>query len=322
MGPITLLAIADPAAPHLRMLRELPASVRTVVSDDLEKLKAAAPEADVLLNGGFHGPLFRAVFPFAAKVRWVHNLSAGVEGVLTPELVASPVPLTNGRGVFSNILGEFVIGAVLYFAKDFRRMIRNQEAGEWAQFDVTEVKGQVMGIVGYGDIGQACARLAHAIGMRVMALRRRAALSQNDPNIERIYTPERLDEMLCACDYLVAATPNTPETRGLIGERQLGLLKPEAVIINVGRGPVIVEEALIAALAEKRIKGAALDVFDKEPLREGHPFYRLKNVLLSPHCADHTPGWTEKAMQKFLDNFERFWKGEPLEYVVDKRAGY
>lgn len=304
------------------MLAELPDAVNIIVSDDLDKLKASAPDADVLLNGGFHSELFRAVFPLATKLQWVHNLSAGVEGILSPEVVASPVPLTNGRGVFRSILAEFVIGAVLYFAKDLRRMIRNQEAGRWAPFDVTEVKGQTMAIVGYGEIGQGCARLAHAIGMKVTALRRRATLSQSDPNLEAVYTHDRLHEMLSACDYLVVAAPNTPETRGMIGEAEIKALKPEAVIINIGRGPVIVESALIRALAEERIKGAALDVFDIEPLPEDHPLYRLPNVLLSPHCADHTPGWIDRAMQKFIDNFGRFYHGKPLENVVDKRAGY
>jgi phosphoglycerate dehydrogenase-like enzyme len=128
--------------------------------------------------------------------------------------------------------------------------------------------------------------------------------------------------MLALCDFVVAAAPATPETRGMIGAAQLAAMKPSAVVINIGRGPVIDEPALIAALESNRIRGAALDVFDVEPLPEGHPFYKLRNVLLSPHSADHTPGWRESAFQFFLDNFARFKKGEPLENVVDKHAGY
>jgi phosphoglycerate dehydrogenase-like enzyme len=133
---------------------------------------------------------------------------------------------------------------------------------------------------------------------------------------------EQLREMLSVCDYVLIATPLTPETKGMIGEVELGAMKSSAVIINVGRGPVIVEEALVAALEQRRIRGAALDVFDKEPLPEGHPFYRLDNVLLSPHSADHTIGWEELSMQIFLANFERFRNGQPLTNVVDKKAGY
>src|SRR4029077_5632175 len=124
------------------------------------------------------------------------------------------------------------------------------------------------------------------------------------------------------CDYVVAAAPLTPDTRGLIGEAEFAAMKPNAVVINVGRGPVIDEEAMVRALSKGRIKGAALDVFDHEPLPEGHPFYRLENVLLSPHCADHTPDWLDRAMQFFIAQFERLQKGEPLMNVVDKKLGY
>jgi phosphoglycerate dehydrogenase-like enzyme len=153
-------------------------------------------------------------------------------------------------------------------------------------------------------------------------MRRRTALSSDDPILSAVYTRDRLQDMLAICDYLLAAAPHTPETHGIIGEAEIGVLKRDAVVINVGRGPVIDESALIRALEEGRIKGAALDVFEHEPLPAGHPFYRLDNVLLSPHCADHTPGWVDLAMNKFVENFHHFWKGEPLENVVDKKAGY
>jgi phosphoglycerate dehydrogenase-like enzyme len=128
--------------------------------------------------------------------------------------------------------------------------------------------------------------------------------------------------MIARCDYIIAAAPLTPETRGLIGEPEFAVMKPNAVVINVGRGPVIDEAAMLRALTEKRIKGAALDVFDTEPLPTGHIFYELDNVLLSPHCADHTSDWTEQAMRFFLAQFERYRTGEPLENVVTKHLGY
>jgi phosphoglycerate dehydrogenase-like enzyme len=128
--------------------------------------------------------------------------------------------------------------------------------------------------------------------------------------------------MLATCDFVVAAAPLTDETRGLIGPRQIAGLKPSAVVINIGRGPVIDEVSLVAALESNKIRGAALDVFDVEPLPAGHAFYKLTNVLLSPHSADHTPGWRDDAFQCFLDNFGRFTKGEPLQNLVDKHAGY
>jgi phosphoglycerate dehydrogenase-like enzyme len=266
--------------------------------------------------------LLREVLRIAPRVRWVHSRSAGLDSVLFPELVESPVVLTNGRGVFSQSLGEFAIGAALFFAKDFRRMVQSQEQGRWDPFDIVEIRGQTMGIVGYGDIGRAVASRAKAMGMRVVAVRRRPELSADDPEVDEVLPMTRIPDLLKQADYVTVAAPLAEGTRGLIGEAELGAMKPEAVIINIGRGPVIAEAALVQALQERRIRGAALDVFDEEPLAEGHPFYRLDNVLLSPHCADHTPTWLEDAMRFFLDNFERYRKGEPLLNVVDKRLGY
>jgi phosphoglycerate dehydrogenase-like enzyme len=258
----------------------------------------------------------------APRVRWIHSASVGVENVLFPALIESPVTLTNARGAYSAALGEFVLAAVLFFAKDLRRMTTSQASGKWDQFDVEMLQGRVLGIVGYGDIGRAVADRTRGFGMRIFALRRRPELSRKDPLIERAFPDEQLGEMLAASDYVVVALPLTPATNRLIGAEVLAAMKPSAVLINVGRGPVVDEGALIAALEANRIRGAALDVFEREPLPEGHPFYRLRNVLLSPHCADHTAGWQEQSMELFLANFERFRKGEPLENVVDKRAGY
>jgi phosphoglycerate dehydrogenase-like enzyme len=253
----------------------------------------------------------------------VHARSAGLDGLLFPELVESPVPLTNGRGVFSQSLGEFALAAILYFAKDLRRMVRSQMAGVWEPFDIVEVSGQTVGIVGYGDIGRAVAARARAMGMRVLAVKRHGPPAHNaDPLADEIYGPDRRIEMIPRADYIVVAAPLTPETRGMIGEPEFAAMKPDAVVINVGRGPVIDEAAMVKALSEKRIKGAALDVFDCEPLPQGHPFYQLDNVLLSPHCADHTPDWLDQAMRFFLGQFERFRNGEPLRNVVDKKMGY
>jgi phosphoglycerate dehydrogenase-like enzyme len=143
-----------------------------------------------------------------------------------------------------------------------------------------------------------------------------------DPLVDQIYSPDCRLEMISRCDYMVVSAPLTPDTRGLIGDAEFAAMKPSAVVINVGRGPVIDEAAMVRALTEGRIKGAGLDVFEKEPLPEGHPFYRLENVLLSPHCADHTADWQEQAMQFFLQQFERYRSGEPLLNLVNKKLGY
>jgi phosphoglycerate dehydrogenase-like enzyme len=323
MDHITVLVLADPTDPRLAMLEELPPETGIAVGNSVEAFVNAAPDATVIFNWSLMGDLQREVFRMCPKVEWLHSRSAGLDGLLFPELVESDVRLTNASGVFSESLGEFVVGAILYFAKDLRRMIRNQAAGVWEPFDIVEVRGQTVGIVGYGDIGRSVARRVHALGMRVLGLKRHGTpASAADPFAERIYGPEGLIEMISRSDYVVAAAPLTPETVGLIGAPELAAMKPGAVLINVGRGPVVQEGALVKALSEKRIKGAALDVFDTEPLPQGHPFYKLENVLLSPHCADHTPDWLDQAMRFFLAQFERFRKGEPLKNVVEKKLGY
>ncbi len=323
MSAITLLVTGDPQAEYLKALERLPANTRVIASADPSVLAQAAPEADAILNGEFKDPkLLKSTFPLATRVRWVHTLSAGVEHVLSPEIVASPVPLTNGRGVFRRPLAEWAVGAMLYFQYDYRRLVRQQEAGVWADFDIEELGDKTVGIVGYGEIGRAVAERAKPFGCKIVALRRKPVNSVGDPLIDRAYAPSQIDEMLALCDFVVAAAPATPETRGMIGTAQIAALKSSAVVINIGRGPVIDEAALIAALESKKIRGAALDVFTVEPLPPGHAFYKMQNVLLSPHSADHTAGWRDRAVQCFLDNFGRFAKGEPLENVVDKHAGY
>jgi phosphoglycerate dehydrogenase-like enzyme len=318
----SLLVLAEPAERQLAMLEALPAETSIATGTNLEAFERAAAGADAVLMWSGTRDLLREVLRIAPRVRWVHSRSAGLDSVLFPELVESPVVLTNGRGVFSQSLGEFAIGAALFFAKDFRRMVQSQEQGRWDPFDIVEIRGQTMGIVGYGDIGRAVASRAKAMGMRVVAVRRRPELSADDPEVDEVLPMTRIPDLLKQADYVTVAAPLAEGTRGLIGEAELGAMKPEAVIINIGRGPVIAEAALVQALQERRIRGAALDVFDEEPLAEGHPFYRLDNVLLSPHCADHTPTWLEDAMRFFLDNFERYRNGEPLLNVVDKRLGY
>jgi phosphoglycerate dehydrogenase-like enzyme len=319
----TVLVLADPTEPQLAMLDELPPETNIAVGNSTEAFERTANDATVIFNWSGSGTLLREVFAMCPRVQWVHSRAAGLDSVLFPELVEHPVPLTNGSGVFSPSLGEFVLGAILYFAKDFRRMVRHQEAGEWEPFDITLISGQTAGIVGYGDIGRACATRMRAMGMRVLAVKRSGSPIYNvDPLVDQIFTPDRRIEMIQRCDYVVVAAPLTEQTRGMIGPAEFAAMKPSAVVINVGRGPVIDEAAMVQALSQGLIRGAALDVFDKEPLPEGHPFYRLQNVLLSAHCADHTPDWMDLAMRFFLDQFERFRNGQVLLNVVDKKLGY
>ena len=322
MKPLTVLVIADPTARHLAVLKNLPDETTIVVGTAAEAFDSAAAHAEVILTTFSKTEPLRTLMRMALKVQWIHSLSAGVENTLFPELIESPLPLTNSRGIYARSLGEFAMSAILFFAKDLRRMLRNQQARRWEQFDVEEVNGQTLGIIGYGEIGRAVAVRAHAFGMKILGVRRRPELSKSDAILDEIHSLDGRADVMRRSDYVLAAAPLTPETRGLIGETELRAMKSTGVILNLGRGPVIDEPALIRALESKLIRGAALDVFDQEPLPEGHPFWGMENVLLSPHCADHTATWLFEAMEFFVSNFERFRAGEPLANVVDKRAGY
>jgi phosphoglycerate dehydrogenase-like enzyme len=317
----TILVLGEPDVSQTAMLERLRSEAPIFVGGSAEA--QAVAEADVLCNWSGSPALFRKVFLNCPRLRWVHSRSAGLDKSLFPELTESSVVLTNGSGVFSVSLGEFALSAILYFAKGLRKMIRNQMAGVWEPFDVLPVEGYTVGIVGYGDIGRAVAARVRAMGMKVLAVKRHLSHSGNlDSLVEEMFGPDRRIEMLARCDYVVVTAPLTAETIGMIGEAEFSAMKATAVIINLGRGPVINERALVKALAENRIKGAALDVFDEEPLPHGHQFYNMENVLLSPHCADHTPEWLNDAMRFFIAQYERFRKGEPLLNVVNKTLGY
>jgi phosphoglycerate dehydrogenase-like enzyme len=323
MSDSPLLVLTAPGDRSIPFLAELRQMATIVVGDSPQDFASAASDAEIIFNWSGGLALLRDVFAMSRRLRWVHSRSAGLEQTLFPELIESDVILTNASGVFSASLGEFAIAAILYFAKDFRRMIRNQAAGIWEQFDVTMVSGQTLGIAGYGSIGRAVAIRAQALEMKVLGLKRKFSTgSERDALIGEFYTPEQRLEMLSRCDYVVVSLPLTQQTTGLIGEPEFAVMKKNAVIVNIGRGPTIDEAAMIRALLENRIRGAALDVFDQEPLPYGHPFYSLENVLLSPHCADHTLDWLDNSMRFFLAQLERFRRGDALLNVIDKRSGY
>jgi phosphoglycerate dehydrogenase-like enzyme len=319
---LTLLVLADPAASWLKLLGTLGPEVTVLVNNDPARVREYAPQADVIVNGTSNPPLLSAAIPPATRARWIHSLWTGVDNVLCPEILASPLPLTNGRGVFRRPLAEWTIGAMLYFAYRMRRMIRQQQAGVWEAFTTEEIQGKTLGIIGYGGIGGTAAELARPFGVRIVALRRRPELFEKDPLVDQSFAPSQINELMAASDYVLLATPLTDDTRGMIGAAQIAAMKPTSVLINVGRGAVVDEVALIKALDDGKIRGAALDVFAVEPLPAGHPFYRMENVLLSPHTADHVQDFIHLAVEAFLENLKRFQTGQPLMNVVDKHAGY
>lgn len=310
--------LARPDDTGLDSLRDLPPGIDLAIGEDAGAFAQRRPADVVLVCAGGRERL-RTTLALAPEARWVHFRSAGVDGSIYPELAERPIVVTNARGVFSRSLAEFVMAAVLHFAKDLRRLTRNQDRRVWEAHTPLLVSGQTMGIVGYGDIGRATAEIARALGMRVVALRRSGAA---DPSVDEMFPASRLHDLMAASDAVVVTTPLTEETRGLIDAAALAAMKPTAILVNVGRGPVVQEAALVSALQRRAIRGAALDVFETEPLPPESPLWGLDDLLLSPHSADHTPGWLQNAMACFLANLRRFLAGEPLANVVDPRKGY
>jgi phosphoglycerate dehydrogenase-like enzyme len=320
-APVVVWVLARPGDPGLRALEPPPEGVRFVIRWEPEAFDGA-PAPDALLDCWAGPTRLAAALHRAPGLRWIHARSAGVDRVLVPEVVAHPALLTNGRGAFSPALAEFALAALLFFSKNLRRLVVQQAAGAWEPFDMERLEGRTVGIVGYGDIGRAVAARLRPLGVQILALRRRPELSANDPLVRETFPPERLVELVALADDVVVAAPLTPRTERLVDREAIAAMKRTGVLVNVGRGPVVDEAALVEALEQGRIRGAALDVFETEPLPEGHALWRLPNVLLSPHCADHVPGWVEEAMRVFLRQLERFRRGEPLRDVVDKAAGY
>src|SRR5271163_3578067 len=226
MSENTVLITAKTTGPKPEYIEQLPREARGIVSNSVEAFADAAPQATVMMSWSAPRELNRSVFLMAPKLAWVHSRNAGLDGFLFPELVESPVTLTNGSGVFSPPLGEFALAAMLYFAKDFRRMVRNQVAAKWEPFDVLRLAGQTVGIVGYGDIGKEVAWRAKAMGMRVFALKRHLPPPGSDLGpVEKMYPTSGLREMIAACDYVVVAAPLTAETHHMIGEAEFAAMK-------------------------------------------------------------------------------------------------
>ncbi len=322
MDDLTIIVLGDPAEPALQPVKTIGPGVTVTIAKTADELGDALKTARVLFNWSGRRAEIKEALRRAPKLEWLHARYAGLDALLFPELIAHPIPLTNGRGTFSQSLGEWVMTGALYFAKDLPRMLKAKAERRWEVFNVEELSTQTMGIVGHGDIGRAAARRAKAFGMKVLALRRDTTPRPGDEDVHRVYATADLHAMLPECDYVVAAAPLTPNTKHMLSTSEFNLMKRSAIVMNVGRGPVIDEAALVEALRSKRIRGAALDVFEVEPLPADSPLWGMDNVLISFHTADHTKDWLNDAATFFLEQLARFRNGEPLKNVVDKHAGY
>ncbi|MDQ2808923.1 MAG: D-2-hydroxyacid dehydrogenase [Chloroflexota bacterium] len=274
--------------------------------------------AEVLFTFRFAVEWLRA----APALRWVQLTSAGVDHMIAAGLfdVRSDVQVTTASGIHAIPMGEHVIGAILAFSRGFLTAQRAQAAARWDRYKPDEAAGKTLGIIGYGPIGQRVAGLAVALGMRVQVLRQHPGPAT--PPVERFYGPDELHLLLGSSDFVLLAAPSTPTTQGLIDAAALAAMRPTAVLINIARGGLVDEPALIAALQAGRLGGAALDVFAQEPLPADSPLWAMPNVLITPHLAGANPHYNARATALFADNLRRYLAGDSLHNLVDPARGY
>jgi phosphoglycerate dehydrogenase-like enzyme len=310
-----------------RLRRDFPRHAFLHATGDAQA-RELIPDADV----AFMGTIQRDQLAAAGRLRWIHSPAAGVGGMLFPEMMASPVAITNSRGMSADTIAEHVLAVTLAIFRRLPHALRSQQAKEWAQDAISaeghrSIAGARVLIVGLGAIGGAVAARMAALGAIVTGIRRRAspagASAPRTPDgVTTVAAPDRLTALLPGADVVVLSAPHTRETRGLIGAAELAVMGPDAILVNVSRGQLVDEAALAAALQAGSIGGAALDVFNDEPLPADSPFWTLPNVLITPHTAGWRPDHWDAAVALFAGNLRRFESGEPLVNMVDKQAGY
>ena len=299
----------------MQKVGELGIEVREARSE--QEALARIADADAL-----YGRLTPALLASAERLRWVHATSAGLDGFFFPELRESAITVTNMRGVYSDVIADHVFAYILCFARGLHLYMRRQVQGKWAHGEapVTHLAGTTLGVIGLGGIGLEVAARGRAFGMRVLAVD--PAPKDDLDHVEVLGGSECLHDLLGRSDFAVICVPHTGETEHLIDPAALKAMKPSAILINVGRGKVVDTEALVAALTAGTIGGAGLDVFEEEPLPEGHPLWQMENVMITPHVASVSPEIEARRNGLLLDNIRRFCRGERLLNVVDKQRGY
>ena len=284
-----------------------------------ERLDALLGEAEVLYGWIHHFP--KNLLARTPHLKWVQTMSAGID-LLPEEIRRSRVRIVNASGLHGTAMGEMALEMMLMFAKSAPACFQMKQAREWKRFRPKILKGQTVGVLGLGAVGREIARLCKAFGMEVIGVRRSGPPEHPFPEVDRVFPPGRLAEVLAESDYVVLALPLTKETRGLIGEKELKAMKPTAVLINLARGAVVDEGALVRALEEKWIAGAGLDVFIREPLLPESRFYDLPNVIFSPHISGDIPDYELHATEVFCENLRRYLAGEPFLHEVDQDKEY
>lgn len=308
--------VKDEIAVHPRLADR----VNIVRSSSRDHLDQLVPIADVILCWSIPPEIFAR----AHRLKWISFASAGVDTALFPELLASDVILTTASGVHTVPAGEHAIAIMLAFARGLLPAIRNAYDRRWGRSEIVpnifELHGKTVGILGLGHVGRGVARLAKALGMQVLGC---DLIGVSEESIvDEMYLPGDLEDFLPKLDFLIVALPLTRDTRNLIGAEEMDMLPSHAYVINISRSRIVDDDALLERLASGKLAGAGLDVFNSEPLPSDSPFYKLSNVIITPHVAGVTPMYWERASSIFTENLRRFIAGEKLINVVDKVRGY
>ncbi|HEY3620518.1 MAG TPA: D-2-hydroxyacid dehydrogenase [Candidatus Sulfotelmatobacter sp.] len=306
-----------------RLSQEFP-KLQITQRNSYEGVEEDLRDAEVLFTLSLRPEQFAA----APQLRWIHAPSAAVHQLLFPQLVKSEVVVTNSREVHGPVVAEHVIALIFALAKKIPQAVRLQEKRTWGQEAIwkqgahpREIAGATLGLIGVGSIGRRVAQMASALSMHVIAVREHPEKGKPD-GVQAVFAPSQLDDMLRQSDYVVLAAPLIAATQGLINADRLAVMKPEACLINVGRGAQVDEAALITALSTRRIAGAALDVFEREPLPPESPLWNVDNLLITPHTAGLTEKLWHRHYDLFSDNLRRYLARQPLQFVVDKQKGY
>ena len=259
------------------------------------------------------------MLPAMPKLRWAQAMTAGVELWLAlPDLPPS-LPLTCARGTHEESMPENILGALFYIAKPFATAVENQKRGKWVQTVAQPLTGKTLGILGLGAIGQRVARIAAALGMRVIGTRRRP---EPMADVEEVLSAEKTPDVLARSDFVLLLLPATPETENIMDAKRLGMMKPGAWLLNFGRGQLVNDDDLVAAVKARKIAGAVLDVFRQEPLPENHAFWSTEGIVVLPHIGGPHPQRDRFVARLFAENLGRFLDGKPLKELVDRTAGY
>ncbi|MGW2296170.1 D-2-hydroxyacid dehydrogenase [Streptomyces violaceorubidus] len=310
-APPTLLVLDAEPPPRLGRLT----GRARIEHTDAATLAEWLPRADVLLVWDFTSQAVREAWPGGGpRPRWVHTASAGVDHLMCPELAESDTVVTNARGVFDRPIAEYVAALVLAMAKDLPTTLRLQGERTWRHRESTRVAGTRACVVGSGPIGRAVVSTLEALGITTALVGRTARPG--------VHGPQELDRLLAGADWVAAAAPLTDDTRGMFDARRFALMRPSARFVNVGRGPLVVEDDLVEALTSRRIAGAALDVLSHEPLAPDSALWEVPGLIVSPHMSGDTIGWRDELGAQFVELFESWAAGGPLANVVDKKRGY